>query len=356
MHIKNLKENFLKFCIEKKYKKNKFQIEIIEDLSLFYHNNQKPKSLLKKLLSNKQAKLGFYLYGDVGVGKTMLLNFFYNSLSEKKVRLHFNEFMIKVHDFLHINKDKSKSENLLDLYAKNFRKNYEYIYFDEFQVTNIVDAMILGKLFSSLFNENIKVIITSNTKIDDLYQDGLQREQFIPFIKIFKKYCIEKQLNIGDDYRKSTINNLDRFFYPINEENNFKKNKLFRELTKNKINKPKRIIIKSREFVINNYFEGVAKFGFDDLCKKNLAGEDYIKIAEQCNCIVLENIPNFSDDNLNEQYRFITLIDILYEKKILLVATSEYSIDQMGSANKLTKPFKRTLSRLHELTSVNFLK
>jgi cell division protein ZapE len=89
MHIKNLKENFLKFCIEKKYKKNKFQIEIIEDLSLFYHSNGKPKSLLKKLLSNNQAKLGFYLYGDVGVGKTMLLNFFYNSLIEKKSKTPF---------------------------------------------------------------------------------------------------------------------------------------------------------------------------------------------------------------------------------------------------------------------------
>ncbi len=204
----------------------------------------------------------------------MLLNFFYEFVElRKKVRLHFNEFMIEVHNFLHINKDKSKSENLLDLYAKKLRKNYEYIYFDEFQVTNIVDAMILGKLFSSLFNEHIKVIVTSNTKIDDLYQDGLQREQFIPFIKIFKKFCIEKELNIGEDYRKSTINNLDRFFYPINEENNFKKNKLFRELTKNKTNKPKRrIVIKSREFVIDDYFEGVAKFDFDDLCKKNLAG------------------------------------------------------------------------------------
>ena len=303
MHIKNLKENFLNFCIEKKYKQNKFQIEIIEDLSLFYHSYKNSTSLLKKLLGKKQSKLGFYLYGDVGVGKTMLLNFF-----------------------------------------------------DEFQVTNIVDAMILGKLFSSLFNEHIKVIVTSNTKIDDLYQDGLQREQFIPFIKIFKKFCIEKELNIGEDYRKSSINNLDRFFYPINEENNFKKNKLFRELTKNKTKTKRRIVIKNREFIIDDYFDGVAKFQFNELCKKNIAAEDYIKIAEQCDCILLEDIPSFNDENLDEQHRFITLIDILYEKKILLIATSEYSIHQFGSSNKLTKPFKRTLSRLHELTSVNFLK
>ena len=356
MHIKNLKENFLNFCIEKKYKQNKFQIEIIEDLSLFHHSYKNSTSLLKKLLGKKQSKLGFYLYGDVGVGKTMLLNFFYEFLSEKKIRLHFNEFMIEVHNFLHINKEKSKSENLLELYAKKLRKNYEYIYFDEFQVTNIVDAMILGKLFSSLFNEHIKVIVTSNTKIDDLYQDGLQREQFIPFIKIFKKFCIEKELNIGEDYRKSSINNLDRFFYPINEENNFKKNKLFRELTKNKTKTKRRIVIKNREFIIDDYFDGVAKFQFNELCKKNIAAEDYIKIAEQCDCILLENIPSFNDENLDEQHRFITLIDILYEKKILLIATSEYSIHQLGSSNKLTKPFKRTLSRLHELTSVNFLK
>jgi len=189
-----------------------------------------------------------------------------------------------------------------------------------------------------------------------LYQDGLQREQFIPFIKIFKKFCIEKELNIGEDYRKSSINNLDRFFYPINEENNFKKNKLFRELTKNKTKTKRRIVIKNREFIIDDYFDGVAKFQFNELCKKNIAAEDYIKIAEQCDCILLENIPSFNDENLDEQHRFITLIDILYEKKILLIATSEYSIHQLGSSNKLTKPFKRTLSRLYELTSVNFLK
>lgn len=97
-------------------------------------------------------------------------------------------------------------------------------------------------------------------------------------------------------------------------------------------------------------------FQFNELCKKNIAAEDYIKIAEQCDCILLENIPSFNDENLDEQHRFITLIDILYEKKILLIATSEYSIHQLGSSNKLTKPFKRTLSRLYELTSVNFLK
>ena len=163
----------------------------------------------------------------------MILNFFFNELKEKKLRLHFNEFMITFHDFIFQNKNQDK-KNGIDSFVKDLNKKADIIYFDEFQVTNIVDAMILGKLFQRIFEEKIKVIFSSNITIEDLYMDGLQREQFIPFIKILKKNCTQKELLIDEDYRLSKNINLERFLSPINEHTNFVFNKFFRKLTKNK--------------------------------------------------------------------------------------------------------------------------
>jgi len=277
----------------------------------------------------------------------MLLNFFYNQLDIKKYRSHFNEFMINFHDYRHKNKEK----NSIYSFVKDLKKKYRIIYLDEFQVTNIVDAMILGKLFETIFKENIFVIITSNTKIDDLYHDGLQREKFLPFISTIKKNSIQKELIIDEDYRKLLSNKLQRSFYPISEKTKFKINQLFRELTKGKNLTEIKIDIKGREFKISDFYEGVAKFDFKSLCDVNIGAEDYIKIAEKCKFIVIENIPNFSDSNINQQQRFITLIDILYEKKISLMISMESKIEDVSSSNKLSKPFKRTLSRLFELTA-----
>ena len=350
MTIKNLKKDFSNYCKVNKLKINNNQIRVIELLIKFYINcfNKSFFSFFK----NKDKKLGFYLFGDVGVGKTMLLNFFYENLDIPKQRLHFNEFMINFHDFFHTHKEAEKS-NIIELFVKKISKEYELIYLDEFQVTNIVDAMILGKLFETMFDANIKIILTSNIKINDLYKDGLQRDQFKPFIGIMSEACNEIELIIEEDYRKSSSNMLDRFLYPLNEETNFKINQTFRRLTKNKKQSSKNLEIKGRIFTIENYFDKVARFDFDHLCNKNIGAEDYIKIAEVCDFIVIENIPKFNDENINKQQRFITLIDILYEKKISLMVSSYADLENLGSSKPLIDPFKRTLSRLYELTSIN---
>jgi cell division protein ZapE len=350
MTIKNLKKDFSNYCKVNKLKINNNQIRVIELLIKFYINcfNKSFFSFFK----NKDKKLGFYLFGDVGVGKTMLLNFFYENLDIPKQRLHFNEFMINFHDFFHTHKEAKKS-NIIELFVKKISKEYELIYLDELQVTNIVDAMILGKLFETMFDANIKIILTSNIKINDLYKDGLQRDQFKPFIGIMSEACNEIELIIEEDYRKSSSNMLDRFFYPLNEETNFKINQTFRRLTKNKKQSSKNLEIKGRIFTIENYFDKVARFDFDHLCNKNIGAEDYIKIAEVCDFIVIENIPKFNDENINKQQRFITLIDILYEKKISLMTSSYADLENLGSSRALIGAFKRTLSRLFELTSIN---
>ena len=347
----NLKKLFINHCEDHQYEINQNQLDIINYLKIYFTENFEP-SFFNKFLKKKKNKLGFYLVGDVGVGKTMILNFFFNELKKKKLRLHFNEFMIKFHDFVFQNKDK---ENAIELFVKNLEKDAQIIYFDEFQVTNIVDAMILGKLFKIIFEAKIKVIFSSNIKINDLYKDGLQRDQFIPFIKILENNSYEKELSIKEDYRSSNNISLERFLYPIDKSSNFKFNKFFRKITKNKNKTLKTLEIKGRKIVLENFYDKVAKFEFEELCNKNLGSEDYIKIAESCEFIFIKNLPNFNDDNSNQQQRFITLIDIIYEKKIPLMITSQVDLNLIKSSKNIAEPFKRTVSRLYELTSISYI-
>ncbi|WP_027307091.1 cell division protein ZapE [Candidatus Pelagibacter communis] len=350
----NLNKLFLSYCKINNLEINSNQLDSIEDLNLFYNQNFN-KSFLKKIFTKQNYKTGFYLQGDVGVGKTMILNFFYNKFDKTKQRFHFNEFMISFHDFVFKNKE-NKQENIIDKFVQKLKNKSKLIYLDEFQVTNIVDAMILGSLFKKIFDENIKVLFSSNTKINDLYKDGLQRDQFLPFIKIMKERSYETQLIIQDDYRKSVKNRNERYFYPLNESTNFKLNKFFRKITKNLTNQEMILSIKGRKLTIKNYFNGIARFDFKELCSKNIGAEDYIKITEVCNFIVIENIPIFNSDNSNQQQRFITLIDILYEKNIPLMITSQLQLDLLNSSEDLKKIFKRTISRLYELTSIKYTK
>ena len=346
----NLKKLFLGYCEDNKYEINHDQLEIIKNLKNFYSGNFN-QTIFNKIFKRNNSRLGFYLVGDVGVGKTMILNFFFNQLKEKKLRLHFNEFMVNFHDYIFKNKDK---ENGIANFVKDLNNEAEVLYFDEFQVTNIVDAMILGKLFEKIFDKNIKVIFSSNIKINDLYKDGLQRDQFIPFIKILKSNSYEKELFINEDYRSSKNKDLQRYLSPIDQSTNFTFNKFFRKVTKNKKKTLKNLIIKGRKLEIKNFYENIAKFDFDELCNRNLGSEDYISIVNVCDFIFIKNLPDFNDSNSNQQQRFITLIDIIYEKKIPLMITSKVNLDTINSAESLMDPFKRTVSRLHELTSINF--
>jgi cell division protein ZapE len=349
--VKNLQKVFISYCNSQQLEVNLNQIEVINKLEQYYQHNF--QSYFSKLFSRKSFKKGFYLYGDVGVGKTMILNFFFNHLKEKKLRLHFNEFMLSFHDFVHEKKEKEE-ENIINKFVKNLKLKSSLIYFDEFQVTNIVDAMILGKLFDQIFKENIKIIVTSNTKISELYKDGLQRDQFKPFIKIMEKRSIESELKIEDDYRKSSNNQNQRYFYPLNQETNFRINKFFRTITKDKNHSLKIINVKGRDFKIENFYEGIVRFNFNDLCDQNLGAEDYLEIIKNCKFIVIDQIPQFGDTNSNQQQRFITLLDVIYDKNIPISITANQNLDEFKSSKLLEKPFKRTISRLYELTSINF--
>jgi cell division protein ZapE len=346
----NLQNKFIEYCNTSNFEINLNQIKIINSLEKFSAENF-GTSLLKNFF-NKKIKLGFYLHGDVGVGKTMLLNFYYNNLKFKKSKVHFNEFMINFHDFIFNNNEKDKG---IENFVRELQKKSKLIFFDEFQVTNIVDAMILGRLFKKIFEKKISVIFSSNIRIDNLYKDGLQRDQFMPFLKILKENSYEQELLFNEDYRINNKKVLNRFLHPINETTNFKLNKFFRELTKNKKKTKKIINIKGREFVIENFYDGIVKFNFEELCNRNLGSEDYLNISQNSKFILIENLPDFDENNSDQQQRFITLIDIIYEKKIPILISSKNSLDKLNSSQSLSQIFKRTISRLYELTSIKIV-
>ena len=338
----SLQDSFREFCKKNSFEINDQQIEIVNLLDKFIN----PKKTFFNNFFKNSNKLCFYLHGNIGVGKTMILNFVYDQLKISKHKIHFNEFMISFHDFRHDKDD----DNSIHSFVKDLKKKYELIYLDELQVTNIVDAMILGKLFEVIFSENIKIIITTNTKLSDLYKDGLQREQFLPFLSIIKNYSIQKELLLKDDYRLKDLSKKQRIFYPINESELFKINQNFREFTKDKKKEKNKITTKGRDFIIDNFYDGIIRFKFKDLCEKNLGAEDYINIANISDHIFIDEIPTFNDDNSNQQLRFITLIDILYEKKITLSLLLENDLNNLGSSKKHFEIFQRTISRLFEMT------
>jgi len=344
-------KKFVNYCNEQELEVNTNQVDVIQKLEKYFQNNF--KSFFSELFSKQSLKKGFYLYGDVGVGKTMILDYFFNQVDEKKLRQHFNEFMLNFHDFVHEQKEKNE-ENVINQFVKNLKLKASLIYFDEFQVTNIVDAMILGKLFDQIFKEDIKIMVTSNIKISELYKDGLQRDQFKPFIKIMEDQSIEHELKIEDDYRKSNNNQKQRYFYPLNQEINFKINKFFRTITKDKKQSSMTINVKGRDFIIRNYYDGIVRFNFNELCDQNLGAEDYLEIIKNCKFIVIDQIPQFNDTNSNQQQRFITLLDVIYDKNIPIAVTTNQNLDEFTSSRLLEKPFKRTISRLYELTSIEY--
>ena len=349
--MKSFKHSFDNFCKKNSIKKNNEQLDLVEKFDEFHAIILNDTTLLKKIFSKAPQKLGYYVYGDVGVGKTMICNEFYNYLDIKKKKTHFNKFMIEVHDFLQQNQKNDNAENLITQYARTLKDNIDFLYFDEFQVTNIVDAMILGKLFQSLFDEKIFILITSNIKINDLYKDGLQREQFLPFLKTIKEKICEYELKGDVDFRKQDVTKINRFFYPNDKKALSSINQLFRKLTKDRKKLQKEIIIRGRKFPLEQFYDGVARFDFKELCDQNLGAEDYIEIAKFCKFVIIENIPNFNEAIANQQQRFVTLIDVFYENRIKLMVSSKASLEDISSASALEFIFKRTKSRLYELTS-----
>ena len=298
---------------------------------------------------------GVYLYGGVGRGKSMLMDLFFAEVPEavEKRRVHFHEFMIETHDWLHAHRGKDM-EDLLPSYARHVAQNIRLLCFDEFHVTDVADAMILGRLFTALLEKGVVVVATSNWAPDNLYEGGLQRQLFLPFIALLKQRLRIVHLDSETDYRQlSDPDQTMYYFFPLNKDTQIKADRIFKELSGGKAVETKILKVKGRQLEIHAAND-IARFDFSDLCEQPLGAEDYIKIAKTYDTILVENVPVLKAAKRNEAKRFILLIDCLYEAKSRLIITAEADIDALYEGSDHAFEFDRTISRLMEMQSLAY--
>lgn len=326
----------------------------LEGLSndLVKRQNLSLRARVSEYLNRRSALLtkGLYIYGSVGRGKTMLMDAFFNDLDiGQKQRWHFHAFMQQqVHKTL--KRLGQTKEQPIEILARDLSQQAKVLCFDEFQVTDIADAMILGRLFSRLFEHGTVVIATSNQKPDELYKDGLHRDRFLPFIDILKQHCDEIHLNGPTDYRRAILHKHKRYFTPDNEKAKKHVNLIFKELSEGIKPTKKILTINGRELLIPQTANGIARLNFAEMCENPLGANDYISLADHFHTILLEQIPVMNENMHNEAKRFITLIDVLYDRDINLVITAAAEPDQLYTAGKNSDFFVRTASRLIEMT------
>ena len=319
------------------------QIKILNIFEKIWTQNQKINFFL-----NKEKFKGIYLYGKVGIGKTFLINLFINNI-EKSKKFHFNHFMINLHAFVN---NHNKKDFALEIYVKKLSKKYKIIFIDELHVFNIVDALLLKKIFYFFQKYKIFIITSSNYFPNDLYKNGLQREDFIPFIEHIKNNFKVLHLESFEDYRRQMLNQAKTYYSPINNKTINEFNKLFdRFVDKGEIH-IRKIKTKSRSIRLEKCTANIAYCEFSELCVANLAHEDYKNIANEFSILFINKVPEFSDSESDQCRRFISLIDMLYEKKCSVVILAAKPINSLCNIQKLKNEFERTASRLYEMTII----
>ena len=302
---------------------------------------------------NRRTPKGLYIYGGVGRGKSMLMDLFYDQSTIKaKRRVHFHAFMQEVHDAMHKIRQTGVSDALAPV-AEGIAENTKLLCFDEMQVTDITDAMIVGRLFENLFSAGVIVVTTSNRHPNDLYKNGLNRSLFTPFIGTLNEHLNVHCLDSKTDHRQNRLMDQQIYFHPLDEASQFAVTHLWQELS-NGVTEPYVIKRKGRDIVIPEFSSGVGKAGFDDLCAKPLGPGDYLEIAKSLRVLIVTNIPKLSKANNNEAKRFVTLIDALYEAKVKLIASAAADPEQLYTEGSGAFEFERTASRLREMQSTDW--
>lgn len=308
------------------------------------------KRIMQALGQRKPAIQGLYIYGAVGRGKTMLMDRFFEGLTiEKKQRYHFHAFMQKkVHQRL--KQLGSGNEQPIETLAKEIAGQARVLCFDEFHVCDIADAMILGRLFSRLFKLGTVVIATSNQKPDDLYEGGLHRDRFLPFIKLLKESCKSIELSGGVDYRRLLLSQHKRYFSPLGEESEKAMSHIFDLFADGTEAEAETMTVNGRHVNLPAVANGVVRVSFKDLCEIPLGPSDYLALVDHFHTIFMENVPIMDESMHNEAKRFITLIDILYDRGRNLVMSAQAEPDRLYISGKNSDFFVRTSSRLMEMT------
>tara|TARA_Y100001970_G_scaffold140864_1_gene173495 strand:+ start:794 stop:1876 length:1083 start_codon:yes stop_codon:yes gene_type:complete len=313
-------------------------------------------SKLKKIILRKESPKGVYLWGSAGSGKTMLMDICYsNSEVSGKKRIHFQEFMIDIHNRLHNIRKNSSISDPLNIVAKEISKEVEFLCFDEFQVNDIADASILYKLFNSLLENGVFIFVTSNIIPEELYKDGLQRDRFIPFIKLIENNFLNIELSTNKDYRKDRLQNLNTYFSSLSDKTNDQIDNLFNQLSNGSSLERRELLVKGRKINVNNHSLGCAIFEFDELCNNPLGSEDYLAIAKEFEIIFIKNIPKLSPEDRNQTKRLILLIDALYDNRKMTIISADGEPEEIYSGKELEIEFKRCASRLHEMRSEGYV-
>jgi cell division protein ZapE len=323
------------------------------------------QGLLGRLFADKNGgpPRGLYIHGEVGRGKTMLMDlFFQHSPVAHKRRAHFHEFMAEVHERIYgfrqnIARGEIADGDVIALTAASIFDEAWLLCFDEFHVTDIADAMILGRLFSRLFDLGTVVVATSNVAPDDLYKGGLNRALFLPFIAQIADHMDVLRLDARTDFRLEKLAGVKMWLVPADRDAAAALDKAWVKLTGNAPCKPRDIAIKGRVLHVPCSAHGVARFSFADICEKPLAASDYLRLAHDYHTILIDRIPVMAYAERNAAKRFITLIDTLYDNAVKLMASAEadpvslYTAAEGAEANE----FKRTSSRLIEMSSESYL-
>ncbi len=300
---------------------------------------------------------GIYLHGGVGRGKSMLMDLFFRaSPIGSKRRAHFHDFMLDVHARLH---DRRKShpregDPLVPL-AEALAAEAWLLCFDEFHVSDIADAMILGRLFDNLFARGVVVVATSNWAPDDLYAGGLQRQLFVPFIERLKRQVVVLPLAGERDYRLDRLRDRQVYFHPLGPAADTALGEVFADLTDGDPGSEGSLKVGGRTLVVPRQAKGVAWFHFDALCARALGAADYLALAARYHTLILDNVPMLTPDKRNEARRFVTLVDALYERGMHLVCAAEAPPELLYPTGDGAFEFQRTVSRLTEMQSKDYV-
>lgn len=341
---------FQSFKKEKSLHDDPMQDRMVVALERLYVDLQKP--IKKSWFSESKYLNGLYIHGGVGRGKTMIMDLFFQSLPiTEKRRVHFNIFMLDVHNSIQILREDGQGENPLQKIAAEIAQSVRVLCFDEFQVYDIADAMVLSELFKVLFAKGVTVIATSNVAPDDLYKGGLQRSRFEPFIPLVKKYMDVLHLDSPTDYRQQALN--DDGVYFIGHEDRMAG--LFDKLTAPHKPKPATLKIKKRDLPIEKSVGTFAWVTFNELCEKPRAASDYKGLADAYDTIFINNVPRMGYDRRNEAKRFILLIDTLYDLRKRVVVNAEKIPQDLYEGKDHAFEFQRTISRLLEMQGEEYL-
>jgi len=304
--------------------------------------------------STPEPAPGLYLWGGVGRGKSMLMDLFFEHAGDiAKRRVHFHAFMQEIHAALHVERKRGTADALAPVVDK-VASAVRLLAFDEMQITDITDAMIVGRLFERLQAAGVAIVTTSNRVPDDLYKDGLNRALFVPFIELIKKRMIVHELVSETDYRQHRLAGAQVYFSPADAAARAEMARIWDELTGHDRGTLLRLQLKGREVVVPHAHNGVGRAGFWDLCGKPLGPADFLAIAQALRVLMLDDIPYLSATNYNEAKRFVTLIDALYEGKVRLIASAAAAPEQLYTEGAGAFEFERTASRLREMQGADW--